>query len=169
MTGTANPAKDWPAERYPPLADALARVGWRVFLLGGPGRRERAVARRTIAGTTDESRLPVWAMADTVRELIWRIGGMDLIVSPDTGPVHLARAMGVPVIGLYGHTNPWRVGPWRAYAELVIDAYTESNEAPGPAGYDPKSGRMETIGVEDVLARVEVARRVYGAGAPRRP
>lgn len=170
VTGTANPAKDWPAERYPRLAEALQRAGWRVFLLGGPGRRERDVARRTIAETTAASRPPVWAMADTVRGLIWRIRGMDLVVSPDTGPVHLARAMGVPVIGLYGHTNPWRVGPWRAYTELVIDAYTESGEAPGPAGYEPKAGRMETIRVGDVLARVEVARRVYGAGStPRAP
>lgn len=163
VTGTANPAKDWPAERYPPLAEALARAGWQVFLLGGPGLRERAVARRTIAATVD-SAPPVWAMSDTVRELIWRIRGMDLLVSPDTGPVHLARALGVPVIGLYGHTNPWRVGPWRAYSELVIDAYTEPGDAPGAAGYDPKSDRLETIGVDDVLARVEVARRVYGAG-----
>lgn len=165
VTGTANPAKDWPAERYPPLAEALARAGWQVFLLGGPGRRERAVARRTIAETRGDSPPPVWGMAGSVRELIWRIRGMDLLVSPDTGPIHLARAMGVPVIGLYGHTNPWRVGPWRAYAELVIDAYTESGEAPGPTGYDPKPSRMETIQVNDVLAKVELARRAYGTGA----
>lgn len=166
VTGTANPEKDWPAERYPPLVDALERdFGYRVFLLGGPGERERATARRTV----DEARAePVWALVDTVRELMWRIRGMDLLVSPDTGPVHLARAMGVPVVGLYGHTNPWRVGPYRAYEDLVVDRYTEADEEPDPARYDPRHGRMERIDVTDVLERVERARRRYGPEAPRR-
>lgn len=158
VTGTANPAKDWPAERYPPLVEALDAVGWQVFLLGGPADRERKVAE---LATREAAALPAWAMADTVRELMWRIRGMDLLISPDTGPVHIARAFGVPVIGLYGHTNPWRVGPYDAYADLVIDAYTDPGEAPGPAGYEPKSGRMETIGVDDVMERLARARRRY--------
>lgn len=165
VTGTANPRKDWPAERYPPLVDALHGAGWQVFLLGGPGERERTVAGRTLRDTVTA---PVWAMADTVRELMWRIRGMDLLISPDTGPVHIARALEVPVIGLYGHTNPWRVGPYDAYADLVIDAYTDPGEAPGPAGYEPKSGRMETIGVDDVMERVARARRRY-ISPPRDP
>ena len=86
---------------------------------------------------------------------------MDLLVSPDTGPVHIARALDVPVVSLYGHTNPWRVGPYRAYEELVIDRYTEPNAPPDPSGYDPKGGRMEEISVDDVLGRVRRARRAY--------
>jgi len=158
VTGTANLAKDWPAVRYPPLVDALHDAGWQVYLLGGPGQRERAVAERAVRESAVE---PLWAMADTVRELMWRIRGMDLLVSPDTGPVHIARALEVPVVGLYGHTNPWRVGPYRAYADLVIDAYTEPGAAPDPSGYEPKSGRMGTIGVDDVMARVARARERY--------
>jgi heptosyltransferase I len=165
VTGTANPRKDWPAERYPPLVEALDEAGWQVFLLGGPWERERAVAELAIRDVTSR---PVWAMADTVRELMWRIGGMDLLISPDTGPVHIARALEVPVIGLYGHTNPWRVGPYDAYVDLAIDAYTDPGEAPGPAGYEPKSGRMERIGVDDVMERVARARRRY-LSPPRDP
>lgn len=162
VTGTKNPAKDWPAGRYPPLVDALHASGHQVFLLGGPGRTERATAARAMA----EARArPVDAMADSVRELMWKIEGMDLLISPDTGPVHIARAMSVPVIGLYGHTNPWRVGPYRAYADLVVDAYTDPDEAPAPWRYQPRAGRMERIRVDDVLARVEVARDVYGVGS----
>jgi len=159
VTGTANPAKDWQGERYPPLADVLGRAGWRVYLLGGPGEREREVATRTM----ERARVrPVPAMADSVRELIWKIRGMDLLISPDTGPVHIARALGVPVIGLYGHTNPWRVGPHRAFDDLVVDAYTDPGDEPDASRYEPKSGRMETIEVDDVLARVERVRRHYG-------
>lgn len=158
VTGTANPRKDWPAERYPPLVEALDEAGWQVFLLGGPSERERGVAERA---AREAATIPVGAMANTVRELMWRIRGMDLLISPDTAPVHIARALGVPVVGLYGHTNPWRVGPYEAFADLVIDAYTDPGEAPGPAGYEPKSRRMETIGVDDVMERVEIARRRY--------
>lgn len=158
VAGTSNPAKDWPAERYPPLADALHDAGWQVFLLGGPGERERTLAERAMREADTE---PVWAMADNVRELMWRIRGLDLLVSPDTGPVHIARALEVPVVGLYGHTNPWRVGPYGAYADLVIDAYTEPGAAPDASGFEPKSGRMEMIGVDDVMERVARARRRY--------
>ena len=159
VTGTANPAKDWPGERYAPLADVLGGAGWRVYLLGGPADREREVAARTLERAKVR---PVAAMADSVRELIWKIRGMDLLISPDTGPVHIARALGVPVIGLYGHTNPWRVGPYRAFDDLVVDAYTDPGDEPDPSRYEPKSGRMEAIEVDDVLARVERMRRHYG-------
>lgn len=158
VTGTANPRKDWPAERYPPLVESLDEAGWQVFLLGGPSERERAVAEGTIR---EAAAPPVWAMADTVRELMWRIRGMDLLISPDTGPVHIARALDVPVVGLYGHTNPWRVGPYEAFQDLVIDAYADPDETAGPAGYEPKSGRMETIEVDDVMDRVARARERY--------
>ena len=165
VTGTANPEKDWPAERYPPLVDALERdFGYRVFLLGGPGEREQATARRAVR---EAASAPVDGLVDSVRALMWRIRGMDLLVSPDTGPAHIARALGVPVVGLYGHTNPWRVGPYGAYSDLVVDRYTDPEEEPDPSRYEPRHGRMERIGVEDVLARVERARERYGAGAPR--
>ncbi|MGD8495954.1 MAG: glycosyltransferase family 9 protein [Gemmatimonadales bacterium] len=162
VTGTANPRKDWPAERYPSLVEALDEAGWQVFLLGGPSERERAVAELAMRDATPG---PVWAMADTVRELMWRIRGLDLLISPDTGPVHIARALGVPVVGLYGHTNPWRVGPYEAFEDLVIDVYTDPGETPGPAGYEPKSDRMETIGIDDVMECVARARERYVSSA----
>jgi heptosyltransferase I len=91
--------------------------------------------------------------------------GSRLVVAPDTGPVHIARALDVPVIGLYGHTNPWRVGPYRAYQDLWVDRYTDPGEEPDPTRSDPKHGRMEQITVNDVLERVERARRNELRGA----
>jgi heptosyltransferase I len=105
----------------------------------------------------DAVRPPTVALAGSVRELLWRIRGMHLLISPDTGPVHIARAMEIPVVGLYGHTNPVRVGPYRAFEELTIDRYTDPGETPGPAGYESKLGRMEMITPADVLEKVEVA------------
>ncbi len=159
VLGSANPKKDWPAERYAELADALAEEhGFRVLLLGGPSARERAAAHTVLARARTR---PVDGLGDSVRTLMGRIAGSALVVAPDTGPLHVAHALGVPVVGLFAHTNPWRVGPWARFRELVVDRYTEPGADPDPAGYLPRDDRMHTITVRDVLEKVEVARSTY--------
>ena len=91
-----------------------------------------------------------------------------MVIAPDTGPVHIARALEVPVIGLYGHTNPWRVGPWRKYEDLWVDAYTDPGEAPDPSNFTPKLERMERITAAEVLERVERARAAHTAATRQR-
>lgn len=159
VVGSANPKKDWPAERYAELADALADDhGFRVLLLGGPSARERAAADTVLRRTRTH---PVDGLGDSVRALMGRIAGSALVVAPDTGPLHIAHALGVPVIGLFAHTNPWRVGPWERFRDLVVDRYTEPGAEPDAAAYLPKDDRMETITMRDVLEKVEVARSTY--------
>ena len=153
VSASANQKKDWPAERYPELVDALTSdFNAHVVLLGGPGEREQRIARFIMDNAQHK---PVWALGDSIRRLTWLIEGSSLVIAPDTGPVHIARALEVPVIGLYGHTNPWRVGPYRKYEDLWIDRYNEPGEAPDASKFDPKLGRMESISVADVLAKVE--------------
>jgi heptosyltransferase I len=159
VLASANPQKDCPSELLAEVADALAAdLGFEVILLGGPSRRERSMVAQI---RRQAGRPPVDATGDSVRRLMTRIAGSSLVIAPDTGPLHLAHAMGVPVIGLFGHTNPWRVGPYRRFRDLVIDRYTDPGAPPDPADYLPKSGRMETITVRDVLEKVEVARWRY--------
>ena len=159
VLASANPKKDWPAERYARLADALDRdFGFQVVLLGGPSEREKKAAA-VIRSLTASA--PVEALADSVRQLMIRVAGSRLVVAPDTGPLHIAHALGVPVIGLFAHTNPWRVGPWRSFHDLVVDRYTENGDEPDPSSYLPKDDRMDMITVSDVLAKVEVARSTY--------
>jgi heptosyltransferase I len=164
VPASANVKKDWPAERWAKVADALAHdFGFAVALAGGPGAREQAIAREIVR----RSSAPIdWALGDSIRRLAWTLAASDLVLAPDTGPVHVARAFGVPVIGLYGHTNPWRVGPWRAFHDLWVDAYTDG--APDPSDFTPKLGRMERITVDDVLARVQLAREHHLSAAARR-
>lgn len=161
VLATANPSKDWPAERYPRLTDRLVDdLGVRPVLVGGPTPRERAAA----ALVAERARHPVIdGLGDSVRRMMWRVRGVDALVSPDTGPLHLAHAMETPVVGLFGHTNPARVGPWRRSREWVVDHYTEPGEAPDPAGYEPKRDRMERITVDEVVAAV--ARALEGHAA----
>lgn len=159
VVGSANPKKDWAPERYAELADVLdGDLGFQVVLLGGPSARERRAADIVIERARAR---PVDGLGDSVRRLMGRIAGSALVVAPDTGPLHVAHALGVPVIGLFGHTNPWRVGPWSRFRDLVVDRYTEPGAEPDPSGYLPRDGRMAAITVAEVAEKVEVARSTY--------
>lgn len=151
--------KDWPLERQIGLVDALHDAHFAVVLAGGPGAYETQIATEI---STRARRRPVWGMGEGVRRLLWMLAGSDLVIAPDTGPVHLARAVGVPVIGLFGHTNPWRVGPYRAFEDLWVNAYDEPGQASDPSTFEPKHGRMERITVDDVMHRVRRAVARYG-------
>jgi heptosyltransferase I len=159
VPASANAAKDWAPERWAEVVDGLDRDhGFDTLIVGGPSERERRIADSILAAA--EAR-PVVALGDGIRPLLWRIDGSDLVLAPDTGPLHIARALGVPVIGLYGHTNPWRVGPYRAYRDLWIDAYTDPGQAPDASDFQAKNDRMGRITAAEVLDRVAVAKARY--------
>lgn len=151
--------KDWLPGRFAEVVDHLEHDrGFRTMIIGGPGAREHDLAAEIMARS---AATPIQAMSDSVRRLVWLIGGSDLVIAPDTGPVHIARAMDVPVIGLYGHTNPYRWGPYRAYHDLWVDRYTDPGAAPDPSASMGKDGRMELITVADVMDRVDRAVEGY--------
>lgn len=162
VPASANAKKDWLAERWAAVADALAHdFGYQVVLAGGPGEREQRVACEIV----ERSSAPItWALGDSIRRLTWIIAGSQLVLAPDTGPVHIARAFEVPVIGLYGHTNPWRVGPWRAYHDLWVDRYTEPGSSPNQTNFTAKRGRMEQITTTEVLEKIVLAHERYLGG-----
>jgi heptosyltransferase-2 len=99
--------KRWPAERFAAVADALAEEGHQIVLCGGPPDRDafaafRAAARSKVAA--DLSFLPLDALAAALAQV-------RLLVACDSGPVHLASAVGTPVLALFGPTSPTRWGP----------------------------------------------------------
>ncbi|HEX6134888.1 MAG TPA: glycosyltransferase family 9 protein [Longimicrobiales bacterium] len=163
VPASANVKKDWPAERYVDVVNAIEHdLGARAVLVGGPGEREVSAARLIEENAAVR---PLWMMGDGVRRLIWILDACAAIVAPDTGPLHIARALETPVVGLFGHTNPWRVGPYRAYEDLWVDAYTEPGEAPDPSNATPKLGRMERIDARAVIEKVERALSLKEASA----
>ena len=140
--------KDWPAERYPELAERLrSEVGARVILVGGLSERESAVAAR-IPGALD---LRAWDL----RRLAFLLSRADAVVSPDTGPLHIAVALGTPSVALMGHTNPRWMGPVR-FRDLMLDAYGNPGENYLPSR-EYRAGRMERIRVQQVLEKVQLA------------
>jgi heptosyltransferase-2 len=99
--------KRWPAERFAAVGDQLAQLGIRIVLCGGPGDRDafaafRAVARAPVAA--DLSFLPLDALAASIARV-------QLLIACDSGPVHLATAVGTPVLALFGPTSVTRWGP----------------------------------------------------------
>jgi heptosyltransferase I len=159
VLGSNVPRKDWPAERYAELADEIAaRHGATVLLVGGPGEREKAAAEVIVRLAKCA---PVSTLADDVRRMMWIVDGCDLLISPDSGPLHLAHALGVPVVGLYGHTNPARVGPYSRFQDLVVDAYHDPGETPDASRTGAREGRMDRITVPAVLERADRAFRLY--------
>ena len=165
VVGTSKPAKEWPAERYAALADRLAARGVRTVLVGGRSPRELAAAQ-AIRGAARNP--PLDLLEWDLRKLVYLLDRVDALVSPDTGPLHMGVALGTPTVALMGYTNPKRVGPYRRFHDLMIDAYGDPGEDyPVSAAYRP--GRMERITAEEVAAKVALALDRYPrSGAPAR-
>jgi heptosyltransferase I len=158
VVGTSRPEKNWHAEGYACVLEGLeARHGLRPVLVGGRSREERRIAHDIRAAT--RARV-VDALADDVRRLVWLLDGSALVISPDTGPLHVARALGRPVVGLFGRTNPKRTGPYRAFLDLVVDGYAEREGEVYPLSAEPRDG-MRRITVDAVLAKVQLAMERY--------
>ncbi|MGH9163874.1 MAG: glycosyltransferase family 9 protein [Vicinamibacteraceae bacterium] len=106
--GAAWPNKRWPAERFAALAQRLqTRRAVRCLVLWGP--REESLAASIERLSHGTARM---APATEVADLVALARDATLMVSGDTGPLHLAVAVGAPVVGLYGPTDPARNGPW---------------------------------------------------------
>ncbi len=162
VTASYGLRNSWPAQRFARLAAALAAdFNFGVVLLGGPDPREQALAREVQRAAGGDG--IVWGLGADLRRLVYLIDGCSLLVSVDSGPLHIATALETPVIGLYGTTDPWRTGPYRAYHDLWVDRYNyDSSENPiDPPTVSERDDRMRLIGVEDVLARVERAKARY--------
>jgi heptosyltransferase I len=141
-------SKCWPAERYGELHRALAsRYGWRGVVSFGPAERNLAETVRRAAG----DREPLVEMFD-LKQLVALLRGAKFLVAGDTGPLHLASALGTAVVGLYGPTDPARNGPYSSRDVVVRKARPE--ETTYRRDKTPSS-TMLAITVEDVLDAVE--------------
>jgi ADP-heptose:LPS heptosyltransferase len=107
-------SKLWPAESYGELARRLGRAGLTTLVSWGPG--EEALAERVAALSGGAARV---APAASLLELAAIAQASRLVVAADTGPLHLACAVGTAVVALFGPTDPDRNGPWSP-ADIVV-------------------------------------------------
>lgn len=158
VVGTSREEKNWSPEGYARVLDALDRdIGVQPVLVGGPSEVERKMADRVLELTRADV---LDTLGDDLRRLVWILDGAALTISPDTGPLHISRALDTPVVGLYGHTNPKRTGPYRKYMDLVVDGYAEFPGEAYPVTSEYRDG-MKRITPEMVLEKVERALEVY--------
>jgi lipopolysaccharide heptosyltransferase I len=107
--GAAGPNKRWPPERLGAVAESLSRRHQLPsIVLWGPGERELADEVVAHAGGAATTTPPT-----TIPDLVALARGACVMVSGDTGPTHIAAAVGTPIVGIYGPTRPARNGPWR--------------------------------------------------------
>jgi heptosyltransferase I len=132
-------AKRWPPERYTAVARGLAERGFRVLVNCGPGE-ETLAAPIVASGAAVPLRV-------TLPQLIAMTRRITLCVGGDTGPLHLASALGRLVVGIYGPTDPSRNGPFGTHCRVLRSAESRRDHTRRPAP-DPA---MLTITPEDVL------------------
>lgn len=109
------PTKLWWPERFAELADRLAARGRAVVFTGSPGDREE-IGRIIAAMRAPAANL---AGATSLLELAALYEMAKVVVSTDTGPMHIAAATGTPVVAIFGATAPWRTGPWGKQHQVV--------------------------------------------------
>jgi len=118
--------KNWTKEGYAALADHAVAQGFQVMLCGGPAAQEKQFAEEISALCQHK---PVNLVGQTtLKRLLALIKHATLVLAPDTGPAHMATAVGTPVIGLYAHHNPARTGPYfcKDYVASVYQALIEA-------------------------------------------
>ena len=114
-------AKQWPAERYGEVAQELARQGLHPILNFGPG--EEALAKVAEAASAGTAR----ALSFSVGELIALMRRARLFIGGDTGPMHLAAALHVPIVALFGPTDPARNGPYGTSSTVLRHALSRTS------------------------------------------
>lgn len=151
------PHKNWLAERYAAVADHAAKHGFAVWLCGGPDPAEKRLAQSIVQfSQTRETPLFNLVGQTHLKQLLALIQQATVVLAPDTGPAHMAVAMGTPVIGLYGIHNPARTGPYGS--PYVVEVYHQHLLAQtGKTAAEVKWGTrvkgqhvMESISVEAV-------------------
>ncbi len=142
-------AKRWPPERYGNVARRLAEAGYTVVVNSGPAEEDLA---RQIAESSSRA---ATALPLDMAELIAVTRRAALVIAGDTGPLHLACALGKPVVGIYGPTDPARNGPFHTPSRVLrhpesVRDHTRRSE--------PEAGLL-TITAEDVtVAALELLR-----------
>jgi heptosyltransferase I len=118
---SSHPMRNWLPERYAAVADhAVSKQGMRVILCGGPSALERSMADEIIK----QARIPLVNQVgkDTLPQLLGLLARATVLLTPDSGPAHMATMVDTPVIGLYAATNPERSGPYLS-RRWCVNAY----------------------------------------------
>lgn len=158
---SSHPLRNWSADGFAQVADyAIREQGLQVVLAGGPSELEQETAA-AIEQRTQEKCLNLVGK-DTLEQSKAMLNRAALVISPDSGPAHIASALNTPVIGLYAATWSRRSGPYNSL-DLCVDRFEDAarkfRKKPaeelrwGTRIEEP--GVMDLITPEDVIARIQ--------------
>lgn len=149
--------RNWTIGGYREVIQWCLKQNLPVVLTGGPSSSEQ-----TMAAQLEQSGVINLVGQTSLAQMLTVLKGAEWVLSPDTGPAHMATLVGTPVVGLYAHSNPKRTGPYRdldkvvsVYEECALLEYGKPiSELPWASRvHDPKA--MENITAEQVIARLE--------------
>ncbi len=147
--------RNWSPARYAAVADHAAARQMRVVLVGGRSAEELRMGE-AIAGAARCALLNQIGR-DTLPQLLALMAVSTALLSPDSGPAHMATMVGLPVIGLYAATNPARAGPYLSRA-WCVDRYDEAARKylRKPAAQVPWTTKIERPRVMDLIEVIDV-------------
>lgn len=160
---SSHPARNWSAQGYAAVADyAIEKHDMAVVLSGGPSALEAEMGSAIEAAMSRQAINLIGR--DTLPQLVAVISRAALLLSPDSGPAHLANALARPVIGLHASTWSRRSGPYSSL-DLCVDKFAEAarkyrNREPEQLRWGTRienPGVMDLITVDDVIERLEFA------------
>lgn len=157
--------RNWRPERYAAVADhAVDALGWRVVLCGGPSALEREVGD-AIKARMRHAPLDLIGK-DTLKQLLAVLRRANLLLTPDSGPMHMANAVGTAVLGLHAATNPARSGPY-SDRRWCVDRYDAAARRfrGRPAAELPWGSKIEEPGVMDLIEVDDVIERLHAFAA----
>jgi len=143
-------AKRWPAARYGEVAKELGELGLQSVINFGPGEEQLAEEAHRASGGTAQ------VFLCSLTELMALTRRSKLFVGGDTGPMHLAAALGIPVVALFGPTNPARNGPYGT-ASIVLRSASSSTSHSRRA--QPDEGLLEITPKQVASAAMQLLRR----------
>ncbi len=164
--------RNWYPDRYAAVANHAARQGWRVVLCGGRSELERRTAD-AIQAQLEHPALDLVGK-DTLKQLPALLARAALVMTPDSGPMHIANAMGTKVLGLHAASNPHRSGPY-SDRRYCVDRYDDAaRKYLGKPASALKWGTkiefddvMQLITVDDGIAAFERYVADHGTTSPR--
>ena len=155
--------RNWLADRYAAVADyAIDSLGMRVALTGSPSELEASMGKAIEQSMTNKAINLIGK--DTLPQSVALLRRADVVLSPDSGPVHLANALGTPVIGLFACTWSKRSGPYNSL-DLCVDKFSAAarkflRKNPEDLRWGiriEQKGVMDLIRTDEVIERLNVA------------
>jgi heptosyltransferase I len=155
---SSHTVRNWQPDRYAAVMDHAARQGFRVVLVGGPSIAERELANRILAACT-AAPLDLTGK-DTLKRFMALLMRSPMLLTPDSGPMHMGNAVGTKILGLHAASNPHRSGPY-SDRRWCVDKYdAASRKFLGKPASDIAWGtKIEFAGVTDLIEVHEMIER----------